>query len=37
MLSIVSLKKNFFVTIGNVFSDAGLINCGKNKDKNVEI
>ena len=36
ILSIVSLKQNFFVTLGNVFSDAGLINCGKDKDKDVE-
>ena len=26
----------FFVTLGNGFSDAGLISCGKDKDKDVE-
>ena len=28
MVSIISLKQNFFVTLENVFSDAKLINCG---------
>ena len=28
MVSIISLKQKVFVTLENVFSDAGLINCG---------
>ena len=28
MVLIISLKQKFFVTLGNVFSDAGLINSG---------
>ena len=28
MVSIISLKQKIFMTLENVFSDAGLINCG---------
>ena len=28
MVSIISLKQNFFMTLENIFPDAGPINCG---------